>query len=295
MPRTDALGGGSSVSSLRTYRYVRVSLVASVLLLTVGIGQHLAAVGPLRSISAAYYTPSRSIFVGALLAVGVALVVLAGRSVRRFLLLLAGMTAPLIALVPAPLPSDELERLTGTGCTGGAARCLPAGAIEDIAASLPSYLVVATAVLLVSLLFLALDRVLDTWAVSRIGVSALLLALLAGWSTQPSFAQLGHYAAAAVFFLLIAAAAGSHALAVRSEGVSGPGTARLYATCYAVLAVLIVLVELVLGVLAAAGVGRRLLGEHWLLIGEAAALALFAAFWILQTVENWNERDASLR
>ncbi|SMH32639.1 hypothetical protein SAMN06295885_0768 [Rathayibacter oskolensis] len=295
MARADALGGAGTVSSLRTYRYVRVSLIAAVLLLAVGVGWHLVALGPLRSISAAYYTPVRSVFVGSLLAVSVALVVLAGRSLRRFLLLLAGMTAPVIALVPAPLSSAELARLTGAGCPGDAGRCLSASAGDEITAGMLAYLAVAAAVLAASVLFLALDRSLDAWALTRAGIGAALLAAVGVWSTLPSFGLAAHYTAAGVFFLLIAVVAAVHAVAVRAEGVTGPGSPRLYSGCYAVLAVLIALVELLLLGLVVSGRGAQLLGEQWLLLGEAGALALFAVFWVLQTIENWDEPNATLR
>lgn len=293
MAATDALR--ASVSSLRTYRYVRLSLVAAVLLLATGIGWHLSTLGPLRSISASYYTPVRSVFVGSLFAVSVALVVLAGRSVRRFLLLLAGMIAPVIALVPAPLPSDELAQLTGEGCRGGAVRCLPPGAASEIAVSMLAYLVVAAAVLVASIALPALDRTLDRRVVVRAAMTAVPLAGLAIWSTLPSFAMLGHYTAAAVFFLLIAAVAGLHAASLPAEGVPGPGSPRGYSRAYSALAALIVAVELALVLLLASGSGAALLGEQWLLLGEAAALMLFAVFWVLQTLENWNEPNASVR
>lgn len=288
LPRADALGGTTSVSSQRTYRYVRVSLVAAVLMLGVGVVWSLSVVGTLRSISAAYYTPARTVFVGALFAVGVALVVLAGRSVRRFLLLLAGMTAPVIALVPTPLPSEELENLVGIGCPVGLSRCLPTEATEGVAVGMLAYLMVATAVLLASIVFLALDRALDGWAIVRVGIAAALLLALTVWSMLPSFVQLAHYGAAALFFLLIAMTAGLHAFSVQEEGASGPGSARFYSRCYAVLAILIAVVDLAVAALLVTG-----RGEHWLLLGETVALALFGVFWVLQTVENWDTPNAT--
>ena len=295
MRPTDALRADGSVSSLRTHRYVRLSLCASVLLLGVALGWHLIALGPLRSISAAYYTPARSVVVGALFAVSVALVVLAGRSLRRYLLLLGGMTAPLIALVPVPLRSDELAMLTGTGCPAGVARCLPASATEELAVGMLAYLVVAAAILVASVALLALDRRLDRIALVRIAVAAVLLVALAVASATPAFAVTGHYAAAAVFFLLMAAVAGVHAHAVRSEGVRGPGSPRGYSIAYAVLAVLLAATDLALVALVLTGRGEALLGEQWLLLVEALALALFTVFWVLQTVENWADPDPSLR
>jgi len=290
-----ALRADGPPSSLRTYRYVRVSLVAAVLLLAVGVTWHLAAVGPLRSISAAYYTPVRSILVGALFLVALGLVVLAGRSVRRTLLVVAGFTAPVIALVPAPIPSDELELLTGTGCLDGAVRCVAPGSGDEIAVGMLAYLVVAAAILVASLAFLAHDRALDRGARWSAAGAGALLAGLAAFSTTPAFAEVAHYAAAALFFLLSAVVAGIHAHAVRSQGVRGPGSPRGYAIAYSVLAVLLAAVDAAAVVLLLTGRASALLGEQWLLIVEAVALALFTAFWILQTVENWRDPDPTAR
>ncbi|AZZ50929.1 hypothetical protein [Rathayibacter festucae] len=293
MHSPDALRADGTVSSLRTYRYVRVSLVAAVLFLGIGVTWHLATLGPLRSISAAYYTPVRSIFVGSLFAVAVGLVVLAGRSLRRTLLVIAGFTAPVIALVPAPVPSDELELLTGTGCPAGVARCVAPGTADAIAVGILAYLVVAAAALVASLAFLAVDRALDRGAWLRAGGAAVLLTALAVFSTTPVFADLGHYAAAALFFLLIAAVAGIHAHAVRSQGVRGPGSLRAYSLAYSALAALLAAVDAAAIVLLLTGRASAVFGEQWLLIVEAVALALFTAFWILQTVENWRDPDAA--
>ncbi|QHC59555.1 hypothetical protein [Rathayibacter sp. VKM Ac-2760] len=295
MHSPDALRADGAVSSLRTYRYVRVSLVAAVLFLAVGVTWHLTAVGPLRSISAAYYTPVRPVFVGALFAVSTALIVLAGRSLRRALLVLAGFTAPVIALIPAPIPSAELELLTGTGCRAGAARCQAPGAAEEIAVGMLAYLVVAAVILLASVGFLALDHELDRGALLRAGAAASLLAGLAVLSTTAFFADVAHYAAAALFFLLIAAVAGIHAHAVRSQGIRGPGSPRAYSIAYSVLAALLAAVDAAAIVLLLTGRASALLGDQWLLIVEAVALALFTAFWILQTTENWRDPDATAR
>ncbi|PPH98670.1 hypothetical protein C5C95_08915 [Rathayibacter sp. AY1B7] len=81
---------------------------------------------------------------------------------------------------------------------------------------------------------------------------------------------------------------------MREEGASGPGTPRFYSRCYAVLAVLIAAVDAALVLLLLTGRGAELLGEQWLLLGEAVALALFGIFWVLQTVENWDRPDVLL-
>ncbi|MGH3366230.1 MAG: hypothetical protein ACRDOY_03415 [Nocardioidaceae bacterium] len=104
----------------KTYRYLRVAVVAMAVLLGVSVGFEIVF-GPrgdiLDSISAYYYTPVRGVFVGALLAVGLGLVAIKGREGPEDLMLnLAGMLAPLVALVPTPISVPvagfEVERRT---------------------------------------------------------------------------------------------------------------------------------------------------------------------------------------
>ncbi|QHC67319.1 hypothetical protein GSU68_12595 [Rathayibacter sp. VKM Ac-2759] len=280
---------------MRTYRYVRLALLASVVFLSVAVAQQIVAGVPLRSISALYYTPGRSVFVGALFAVSLALVVLAGKSRRRFLLLLAGMTTPVIALVPPPLPSGELRALTGSGCPSGMDRCPPPEATDAAAVGVLSYLVVAALVLTASIVLAAAERRLDRALAVRTVLAIALLVALGAWSPYPSFDYLGHYAAAALFFFFIAAAAGVHSAALPEEGTRGPGSARFHSISNGVLSVLISGVDVALVLLVLSGTAERVLGPQWLLIGEAAGLGLFAAFWVLQTVENWNESNAAAR
>ena len=94
-------------ASVRTYRYLRLSLVGLVVLLLFCVWLErlggAQANRHLGSISAYYYTPARSVFVGALVAIGISLVAIVGR--RGFedtALNIAGMLAPVVAMVPTP-------------------------------------------------------------------------------------------------------------------------------------------------------------------------------------------------
>lgn len=56
------------------------------------------------SISGYYYTPSRNVFVGALVVIGVSLIAIKGSTDREDVLLnLAGVLAPIVAFVPTTL------------------------------------------------------------------------------------------------------------------------------------------------------------------------------------------------
>ena len=92
-----------------TYRYLRVSVVAMALLLFVAIGLDALAGGErFGSISGYFYSPVRSVLVGALVAIGPALVAIKGRPGWEDVLLdLAGMVIPLVAFVPVPRELGE--------------------------------------------------------------------------------------------------------------------------------------------------------------------------------------------
>ena len=96
-----------------TYRYLRVAIVAVVLVLFVSLTMQIVADrGKLdsgeewwhASISAYFYSPVQSIFVGALVAIGTCLIAIKGRhGAEEVLLNFAGMFAFVVALVPTPL------------------------------------------------------------------------------------------------------------------------------------------------------------------------------------------------
>ncbi|OWY63029.1 hypothetical protein B7486_55270, partial [cyanobacterium TDX16] len=86
--------------AVSTYRYLRIGMIGAVGLLTTSIWiEHGNVQEPCfqTSISAYYYTPVRAVFVGCLLAVGLALIVIKGRTALEDTCLnSAGMLAPLV-------------------------------------------------------------------------------------------------------------------------------------------------------------------------------------------------------
>ena len=87
-----------------TYRYLRLSMVLLTLVLAVSVViESVRSRAVLDSISAYYYTPAQGVFVGALVAIGIGLIALRGRTeVEDVALNLAGMFAPAVAFVPTP-------------------------------------------------------------------------------------------------------------------------------------------------------------------------------------------------
>ena len=102
------VGPAVSLSAQRTYRNLRVVMLGALAALSAAVLYQTAQQGSLLgSISAYYYTPAQSIFVGALIGLGLAMIALRGTNdVEDVLLNLAGIAAPVIALVPTPRGSD---------------------------------------------------------------------------------------------------------------------------------------------------------------------------------------------
>src|SRR6478609_1032098 len=90
--------------ALRTYRFLRLTVVGVIAMLAISIFLefHRTDWCLKGSISAYYYSPVRSVFVGVLCAIGLVLIALWGKTtVEDSLFNLAGLLAPVVAFVPA--------------------------------------------------------------------------------------------------------------------------------------------------------------------------------------------------
>lgn len=279
-------------ASVRTYRYLRLSLVGLVLLLLVCVWlERLTGADVNRrlgSISAYYYTPARSVFVGALVAIGISLVAIVGR--RGFedtSLNIAGMLAPVVAMVPTPRGA-------------GGAPCDPDGRCSVPPEFVPS--VVNNVWGLVALGFLGL----------AVGVKIVILRgqsspatrrgffLAAGvWLAfvlwfqlgRDPFLDLAHYVSAVPLFGLITGVAFVNArkASARREGVPSKG-AKSYTTIYGVVAGIMTLTFVVAAVLAVVDQwGGGGTPTEWVLWVEVVLLVSFAVFWLTQTMDYWDD------
>ncbi|MFN3949896.1 hypothetical protein [Microbacterium sp.] len=271
-----------TTSTQRTYRYVRLALVAATVFLGIALAVESVAGGVPPSVSAAYYTPAGPVFVGSLSAVALALLALSGRSLEQGLLDVAAVLALVIAYVPTSVSSESCAP---------ARRCIPAEFGPTVANNAGA---VASLVVLGVVAALVLARAQGTLGAGVVATAGVVAAtIVAGfvWAvTAPaSFSALAHEVAAIAFFVVIAAVA---ALGAWRPQRSGRAHRRLR-LAYGVVAIGIVatLVLLVVGVIA----GAEQRGVPVVLIGEVVALALFAVFWVVQTVELWNEVDPRLR
>jgi hypothetical protein len=114
--------------AIRTYRYVRVLIVALTIgLLTAVIVEWTTANCQLGSLSAYYYTPARGMFTGGL--IGVCLVAIRGENdFQDGLLNVAGLFGPMVALIPMHLNVGSLEHPSWQAkCIASASRIEEAG------------------------------------------------------------------------------------------------------------------------------------------------------------------------
>ncbi|WP_433158898.1 hypothetical protein [Kribbella sp. CA-247076] len=264
--------------SVKTYRYLRMAMVAMVVLLGAALVIEWSKTNPRclqTSISAYYYTPVQAIFVGALIAIGVCMVVLKGNSEREDILLnVAGILAPVVALVPTP--------------GQGACRSVPV-TVGDTAANIANNLlalfVVGVPCLVVTAVFVLRARWsrADRNPMYLLGF-AVALALFGGgvawfFADRDGFTGNAHYAAAVVMFVCIVAVVLLNAQQFRRKQRPAGASNR-----YFVLAVAMTVVPLLMVA------WKALFGwEHAVLWIEGVLISLFAIFWILQTQELWNE------
>lgn len=274
-----------TTSTQRTYRYVRLVLVGASLLLAVSVVVELILGGPLSSISAAYYSPAGPVFVGSLFTVAAALVALSGRSLEQGLLDIAAVLALFIAVVPTTVEGD--------GCPGGG-RCVPPEVVSTVANNAVS---VASIVLLGAIAAGVLARVQGTGSRGVAVTIGVVLALVGGgaaWAfvDPPGFLGLAHTVVAVAFFALVAVVAGLAAWRPQTRGRHRSAVRTVYA---AVAVGISATLAVLLGALVLAGTGAvDLRGFPVVLLGEAAALLLFLVFWVVQTVELWDETDPRL-
>lgn len=231
----------------------------------------------------------RSIFVGALVAIGPALVSIKGRAGWEDTLLdLAGMLAPVVALVPTPLPDSRDD----VDCAGRAAKCIPAEFVPSVQNNIAALAILGLAALVFA--WFSAGRTLRNQTSTRYGLAAAVVtwAVFVGvFLAAPAFFRsVAHYGAAIPFFVLIATVAflnGRRAPDRQNVALLTPsGYGRSYRTISALMILTLVLTGLYYGLVAFTPL------EPWfatIFTVEAVLLALFVVFWVLQTAENWKE------
>ena len=276
-----------SESTTKTYLYLRVGLVSLAVFLGASLLIELAFgdTAWLGSISAYYYTPVRSVFVGTLVAMGVCLIAIKGRDRPRedLMLNLAGMCAPVVALCPTPLEDVP--------ACGGQTRCVPAAYVPGVVNNIEALIVVGA----LAVLFAAGTVRRGTRERGDLVALGLAAAGLVGFTLwfafgRDSFLDYAHYGTAVPMFGLIVGVALVNAATV-DEFVAAGGTLTMaetatYKRAYRVIAWFM---GVVIGGALALFVVKAATGAqpfaHWVFVVEALLLVAFTAFWILQTAQ----------
>ena len=285
----------------KTHRYLRLALVLIVFTLLVSVALQSVVVTweplvigwqPLASISHAFYTPGRDVFVGALFAASVVLLALSGRSRATTLLDVCAVFAPLIAIVPTGLADP---RAVGHLPCPITVDCIPAEDIGTAKAGIAVYAVVVVAVVVATAVIRHRTRTPDRSArlVSIIAVTTavVVVALAFAPALNESFpfnfwpVHSIHFAVTLLFFGVFSAVPILHAGGPLEPGESAP-TPRQRSLYRWISGLLIA--DLVLLVVAL--LFRQTFGETPIvLVGEAVALILFAVFWGVQTFQRWDD------
>lgn len=285
-----AMDGAAGESLLITYRSLRLALVLAVGMLAVSIFAEAIDAGYLRgSISSYFYSPVRSIFVGGLLVIGFSLIVIHVRHRwEETFLTLGGMLAVVVALVPTGIPACTEGEAPGTSPN---IRCRPEGTPDE----LPDWVITGVwnnvlALIVVGLVAIVLTKrfapdgtgpsvgelnlVLAVYAVLLVGGGLLFTA----WE---GFREHTHIVAAFLTFGCVGVTAAMNGW-FRSEAQNPKRFRVIYR-------------GVVIGMVAALVVGLALVvadvedAIFWL---EAAELVLFAAYWLAQTSQHWNDPTA---
>lgn len=275
-----------SVANLKTYRYLRVGIVAMGVLLGVALTMEVVTSPDplLGSISAYYYTPVRNVFVGALTAIGLGLVAIAGRpGWEDSMLNVAGMLAPVVAFVPALLEDGGRDE-GALADRAEAADQVAAGVANNVGA------LVVVGALALTFAWATTDRP-DPETRRGLLAMALVWVGLAVWfiGWPDGFVAAAHYVAAVLLFALIAGIALVNARRIDPTMTTrGLSVAQLRGA-YVAISVAMTGVVLGAGVLALWQWRGEVPFDHWVFWVEAVLLLLFTAFWVLQTMEYWEE------
>jgi hypothetical protein len=275
------------IAAVKTYRYLRISMVGAVVLLGVSILIERSNVDCWQtSVSAYYYTPVRAIFVGVMMAIGLCLIVIKGSSSWEDATLnAAGMLAPIVAVVPTtdvgvcwskspgPRPVDDDGNLAGW---------VLANADNNITALLITGITgLVVAAIIASIATNNVRAIAEVGEPGmRIGLLAAMVFLLSGGALfllWDDFNTRAHGIAAVLMFFFLALAVGGNAWDRRDD--EGP---RTYFWLYASIAAAMLIAPAIMFPLGSNW-------DHMVLILEATEITLFAIFWLVQTKEHWGE------
>jgi len=264
-----------------TYRYLRWVMVAALVALFLSVLiQSLMAGCWLGSVSAYYYTPARTVFVGALIVFGSALIAYKGRAPEEDVALnFAGYMAIVVAMVPTT--EDDLCPASGFGQTKDAV----GDAVLNNVWSLIGITAIALSLLLARWWLHDRKSVVSNAAprITRIRtrvVAVVCITVLVGelwyFLVNPDFFMERSHGIAAITMV-----AGLVGVMIFNASIVDH-VAAVYRVGYWALAALLVLL---------AGAVLLVSEPHLILFLELVVFGVFVAYWIVQSIEMWREPE----
>jgi hypothetical protein len=243
----------------------------------------------LTSISASFYSPVRNVFVGVLVATGMALIAIMGREKSEDSALnLAGMLAPTIGMLPTTVgPSAP------GACQAGVAKCIPITTLVAVENNVSALLVLGLLVLIGALVYVLRTHGAGSVQLRRMILPAglwLVSAALWLFARELVFVH-GHNLAAFCFFLLLAWVARINAMDPPSGATVSGLTPKDYQRGYRIISWAMI-ITIVLTAIYDIGILLTWLPNpfpQWFFVAESVLLALFIAFWVLQTMHFWRD------
>lgn len=261
--------------AVKSYRYLRLAIVVVVTSLLVSLLLEASNVPCWQgSISAYYYTPVRAIFVTALVVIGVNFIVIKGRTTLEDVLLnLAGVLAPIVALVPTS-PSSP----TCSSVNVSIDPVEPFIHNNVLSFAIGGAVAIAIAIAVASLKGRDGNSGFTRGAIAGLLFGVALLGAGVGWYyiDRSTFLERAHGFAAVAMFVALGVVILVNALRVT--------VATRYRYAYAALVAAMVVSAL--GVVAGG-----ILHETWrheVLWLEFLELSIVAVYWVIQTVEHWH-------
>lgn len=288
------MAAGRTRDVVYTYRYLRGAMIALLLMLLLSVGyqwwwetDHSCWLG---SISAYYYTPARTVFVGSLCALGASLIAYKGHSSEEDVLLnFSGFMAFVVAMVPT---------VPDFSCGPNAYTQTPAEIAAAVRNNIWSLVVVAAigAVIVVALKRGAMVRDAAARPTARSVVvtlacaGVLLVELALFLVLRDRFIALSHGIAAATMVAGVIAVMVLSALRTEERHRAvGDDSGRGYRRIYLAIAVALTaaLAATVVAALTVTGFA------HLVLVAEVIVIVLFATYWGVQTKELWDLGEVS--
>ena len=278
----------ASDHAAKTYRYLRIGILGATAMLLASVSLEVIETKCfLTSISAYYYTAARPVFVGALLAIGLALITIKGDRREDLALNIAGMLAPVVALVPIRSFNKVGNCLVRDPLRDADPEVLEAFLDLSVGNNMSALIWAGGGGLVVTVGVLIkgrkkLVRTLqgpntssERESLVDLVLFAVLAAIFVGWFAflRVSFIGSAHLVSAGGMFVALAVAA-----LVCSKYASG-WRKRTYRWIGITMIASIPLLAL-----------SSFVFDWWILVLELIEIALFAAFWAVQTIERWDEK-----